>query len=91
MITMPLSQVQSNLSHIVDLVAGTRDRVVITRNGSPAVVVLSVDEVEALEETVAVLADSHTWSELQEAQRAVARVELTPIEEVPDPRSYRCS
>jgi PHD/YefM family antitoxin component YafN of YafNO toxin-antitoxin module len=46
--------------------------VTITRNGTPAAVLISTDDLEELEETIAVLADDRAVRELREAERAVA-------------------
>ena len=45
------------------------ERVVVTRNGTPAAVLISPTDLESLEETVAVLGDSEAVEELVEAHR----------------------
>jgi prevent-host-death family protein len=55
---MPLAEVRNKLSEVVDNVEREHDRVVITRHGRPAAVVLSVDDLESLEETLEVLSNS---------------------------------
>ena len=45
----PLSEVRSNLSGIVSKVASTYKRLVVTRNGKPAAVIISPEELETLE------------------------------------------
>ena len=49
---MPLANVKAHLSEIVDQVEPAHDRVVLTRNGRAAAVILSPDDLEALEETL---------------------------------------
>jgi len=63
-------------------VEGTHVRVVITRNGSPAAVLVAPEDLESLEETIAVLSDPDAMVELMEARAAVAQGKLTPIEDV---------
>jgi antitoxin YefM len=46
--------------------------VVITRNGHPAAVLISPDDLEALEETIELLSDRQARDELREAEDAVA-------------------
>lgn len=46
------------------------ERVVVTRNGTPAAVLLSTDDLVSLEETLAVLEDSEAVAQLVEAHRA---------------------
>jgi antitoxin YefM len=72
MSTEALRTVKDRLSEFVDRVAREHDRVTITKNGRPAAVLISTDDLEALEETIAVLADERAVRELREAEGAVA-------------------
>jgi antitoxin YefM len=47
-------------------------RVVITKHGRPAAVMLSLDDLESLEETLAVLTDAELMSAIHEAGAEVA-------------------
>jgi PHD/YefM family antitoxin component YafN of YafNO toxin-antitoxin module len=47
-------------------------RVVITRNGEAATELISPEDLESLEETIAILSDSAAMTELDEARRAIA-------------------
>lgn len=49
-----------------------RHRVTITRNGRPAAVLISSDDLEALEETLDVLSSPGTLQRLREGEAAVA-------------------
>ncbi len=51
-----ISDARANLPELVNKVNKTMDRVIITVNGKPKVVVLSADELESLEETAEILA-----------------------------------
>lgn len=53
---MALRDVKNHLSEIVDEVEREHERVVITKHGRPAAVVLSIDDLESLEETLDVMA-----------------------------------
>jgi antitoxin YefM len=55
--TLPLADVKNRLSEVVDRVSRQNDRVTITRNGRPAAVLVSPDDLESLEETLAILSD----------------------------------
>jgi antitoxin YefM len=68
----PGATVKDRFSEFVERVERHHERVVVTRNGRPAAVLVSPDDLEALEETVSVLADSDAVRELAEAQAAVA-------------------
>lgn len=66
--TLSLSQVKAHLSEITDRVAGQHDRVVVTRNGRPAAVLVSPDDLESLEETLAVLSDRRLMEQIREGE-----------------------
>jgi len=51
--TLPLADARNHLSEVVDSVTRTHDRVTITRHGRPVAVVISPDDLETLEETLA--------------------------------------
>lgn len=72
MTTEALRTVKDRLSEFVELVHREHERVTITRNGTATAVLISVDDLEELEETLAVLADRKAVRELREAERAVA-------------------
>lgn len=56
MTTVPLGEAKDRLSEYVSGVERTHDRVTITRHGHPAAVLVSADDLAALEETVNILA-----------------------------------
>ncbi len=55
MTTVPLGEVKDRLSEYIAGVERTHDRVTITRHGRPAAVLISPDDLAALEETVDIL------------------------------------
>ena len=67
--TLPLARVKAHLSEIVDGVVSEHDRVILTRNGRAAAVILSPDDLEALEETLDLLATPGALDEIQAARR----------------------
>ncbi len=50
--TTSLADVRTQLSRYVEDVVRTHERVTITRNGRPAAVLISAEELDALEETL---------------------------------------
>lgn len=72
MSTEALRTVKDRLSEFVDRVRREHDRVVITRNGTPAAVLISVEDLASLEETLDLLSDRKAIKELRDAERAVA-------------------
>ena len=79
---LPLSAVKARLSELVDRVEGEDDRIVVTRNGRPAAVLVSTDDLETLEETLAVLSDRELMRKLREGERAADRGDVVPLDEL---------
>ena len=46
---MPISEVRANLPSIIDKISASKKPLVITRNGKPAAILLSPEEMETLE------------------------------------------
>ena len=55
MTSVPIGEAKNRLSEYVTAVERTHDRVLITRHGHPAAVLISPDDLAALEETVDIL------------------------------------
>jgi len=64
---IPLADVKNRLSALVDRVEREHDRVVITKHGRPAAVLLSVEDLESLEETLDVMDSADLLAEIREA------------------------
>ncbi|MGH3814589.1 MAG: type II toxin-antitoxin system Phd/YefM family antitoxin [Pseudonocardiaceae bacterium] len=58
MSTIPLSEAKARLSEIADEVGRTHERVHITRNGRDYVVLLAAEDLESIEATLELLADT---------------------------------
>ena len=65
--TLPLAEIKAHLSEIVDRVEREHDRVVLTRNGRPAAVIMSPADLEALEDTLDLLSDPEALEEIKTA------------------------
>lgn len=70
MVNEPLPTVQDRFSEVVERVSAYRERVVITRDGTPTAVLMSLEDLESLEETLAILGDTEAVAELVAAHRA---------------------
>ena len=64
---MTLADVKNRLSEVVDHLEREHGRVVITKHGRPAAVVLSIDDLESLEETLDVLGRPGLVADIREA------------------------
>ncbi len=73
MTTESLRTVRDHLSEIVDRVERQHERVVITRNGREAAVIVSPDDLAELEETLSVLSDAAALADIREADEAYER------------------
>ena len=69
--TLSLAAVKARFSELVDRVQLQQDRVIVTRNGKPAAVLISADDLESLEETLAVMSDRSVAAQIRESQKAV--------------------
>lgn len=69
---VPLAEVKNRLSEVVERLEREHGRVVITKHGRPAAVMLSLEDLESLEETLAVLSDPALLATLREADAEVA-------------------
>ena len=76
---MPLADVKNRLSEVVERLEREHGRVVITKHGRPAAVVISVDDLEGLEETLEVLSDKALMRRIRKAQ---AEIEAGEAEEL---------
>ena len=70
--TLPLAEIKAHLSEIVDRVKEQHERVTLTRNGRPAAVLISPDDLEALEDTLDLLADPRVRTEIERARAQIA-------------------
>ncbi len=77
MTTESLRAVRDHLSEVIDRVEHQHERVVITRNGRAAAVLISPEDLEALEETLSVLHDPEALADIREADAAYARGDVT--------------
>jgi antitoxin YefM len=67
--TMSLAAAKTRFSALVDEAVATHEQITVTRNGVPAVVVLSVEDFESLVETLAILQNPTDRAEFEQAQR----------------------
>lgn len=69
----PLRTVRDHLSEFVDRAEREHERVVVTRNGKPAAVLIGYEDLQAMEETLDILSDPNALAEIREAQAEAAR------------------
>lgn len=69
--TLSLSEAKMKLSGLIEAVSKTDEEIVITKNGSPAAVLISPDEFESLKETIAVRSDVSLMNEIKKGLKAL--------------------
>lgn len=80
--TVPVRELRSNLSKLLDDVAERRDHVLITRNGRPAAALVPIDEYEALEETAEILSDPDALAALEAGLAELSRDETLGLDDL---------
>ena len=58
--SMSLAEAKAHLSEVVSRVSEQHERVMVTVHGTPSAVLLAPDDLESLEETLAILSDPDT-------------------------------
>lgn len=79
---LPLAEVKAHLSELVARVHGQHERVTVTVHGRPSAVLLSVEDLESLEETITVLSDTEAVAALLASEAELARGEIVTQEEL---------
>jgi len=69
---MPLADVKNRLSEVVDRIEREHGRVVITKHGHPAAVVMSLEDLESLEETLDVMDSAELLADIRSSLAEVA-------------------
>ena len=90
--SVPLQTAQERLADLVERVRRHQERIVVTRDDRPVAVLISPDELESLEETLAILSDPDAMREIAEGERAIAEGDVVRgVEAVRALRSIRQS
>jgi antitoxin YefM len=76
---IPLAEVKNRLSEVVDRIRRQHGRVVITKHGHPAAVILSLEDLESLEESLEILSDPEMLEAIREAQADVDAGRTEPL------------
>jgi antitoxin YefM len=76
---MPLADVKNRLSEVVERLEREHGRVVITKHGRPAAVVLSVADLEGLEQTLELLSSPRAMRRIRRAEAEIAAGEAAEL------------
>lgn len=86
---LPLGEVKAHLSELVGRVHDHHERVTVTVHGHPSAMLVAVEDLEQLEETVAVLSDPATMRRLADSDAELARGEVVSAEELAEAMRQR--
>ena len=92
MTTLPLGEVKTHLSELVGRVHDHHERVTVTVHGHPSAVLLAIEDLERLEETLAIMRDADTMRlVLADSDAELARGETVSAEELAQVMRHRHS
>lgn len=72
---VPISEAKARLSELARRVRQQHERITLTRNGEAEAILLSVDDLEGLEMTLEILADTDAVGRINESLTALGRGE----------------
>jgi antitoxin YefM len=73
---VPLSEARARLFELARRVRQQHERIILTRNGEPEAVLLSVDDVEGLELTLEILSSSDAVARISKSLVALGRGDI---------------
>lgn len=82
MTTLSLAEAKAHLSEVVNRVSTQHERITVTVHGRPSAVLLAPEDLERLEETIAVLADGDLVRDLAQAEADVAAGRVESADEL---------
>ncbi|GIH96680.1 type II toxin-antitoxin system Phd/YefM family antitoxin [Planobispora siamensis] len=82
MTALPFTDARNRLSELIDEVHRTHDRVAIIRHGQPVAVLISPDDLAALEETLDVLSSPEAMRQLAESREAIDAGDVLDADEL---------
>ncbi|HEV2339900.1 MAG TPA: type II toxin-antitoxin system prevent-host-death family antitoxin [Patescibacteria group bacterium] len=77
-----ISDARAKLPELVDEINEKFERAVITVNGQPKVVMLSLEELESLEETAEVLAIPHIKKDIKKSREQIKKGDFITLSDV---------
>lgn len=78
--SVPLTEAKAKLSELIDSVEREHARLAVTRHGRTAAVMINQDDLESLEETVAILHDEELHRSIQRSREQADRGERSRLE-----------
>lgn len=66
-----LAEVKNRLSEVVDRIERSHGRVIITKHGQPSAVIMNLEDLESLEETLVILSNQRLLNEIRQAEAEI--------------------
>ena len=89
--TIAISDLRTKLPSVVEKISENLERLVVTVSGKQKAVLISIEELEALEETAEILAIPGAWESIKEGRDDIKRGKVTNFQELKkknkDPRA----
>ncbi|MBI4691580.1 MAG: type II toxin-antitoxin system Phd/YefM family antitoxin [Nitrospirae bacterium] len=80
--TLPLYEVKANLSKLIEKVDSTDEEVVITRNGRPSAVIVSLDEFEGWKETLLIKSSRDLMADIKKGLKGIKKAKSYTLDEL---------
>lgn len=84
-----LAEMKSHLSEYVNRTHDHHERFTVTVHGKPSAVLIAIEDLESLEETLAILSDPQTMRRLADSDAELARGEVVTPDELAAAMSQR--
>jgi antitoxin YefM len=91
MTTLPLGEAKAHLSELVGRVHDHHERITVTVHGRPSAILVAVEDLEQLEETLDILRDADTVRRLADSDAELARGEAVSADEIAEAMRRRSS
>jgi antitoxin YefM len=76
---LSLADVKNRLSEVIDALEREHGRVVVTKHGRPAAVMINVDDLESLEETLEILSNPALMAAIRAGEDDVAELRMEQL------------
>ncbi len=88
---MSLAEAKAHLSEVVNRVSTQHERVTVTVHGHPSAILLAPEDLERLEETIAVLADNELLRDLAASEDDIAAGRVETADDLAAAMAHRRS
>ena len=80
--TLPITKARENLATLVEKASKQLDEYIITVNGSPAAILMSVEEYESWKETMEIMADPGLMKAIKQGEKDLKEGKFVTFEEL---------